>query len=320
MHYQNKMMLREVLGNLRSYVCNFFTNQRYLVKRSLYENDYAALRNSILSIPSEVRERYANELAYIESMQLDGLGAILFHYKELKSGKPLENFVAGKEKGLPFVLHGDYSRLYFTKHTPLRDVVSEYRALVEREGLLGTGILEKSPHCYQDGDFKVEQGDVLLDVGCAEAVFALDNIEKVSKVYLFESLPEWRKPLRRTFEPYADKVVFVPKLVSDRTTGNAITLMDAVKNDRSDDAQYFVKMDIEGWERAVVKGNADFFTSAKVKLSCCVYHRQDDARVLDEMLKGMGYKTRFSDGYMLPTMNGIHYPYFRQGVIYAQNF
>ena len=82
------------------------------------------------------------------------------------------------------------------------------------------------------------------------------------------------------------------------------------ENGHSEDYGMVLKMDIEGWERAVVKGNADFFTSAKVKLSCCVYHRQDDARVLDEMLKGMGYKTRFSDGYMLPTMNGIHYPYF----------
>ena len=320
MHYQNKMMFREVFGNLRSYVRNFLTNQRYLVKRSLYENESAVLRNLILSLPSEIKERYAEEIDYIESMPLDGLGAMLFPYKEQKVGKSLECFVTGKEKGLPFVLHGDHLKLYFPKHTPLSDVVNEYRALVEREGLLGAGILGKSPHCYQDGNFKVEQGDILLDVGCAEAVFALDNIEKVAKAYLFESLPEWQKPLQHTFSPYADKVVFVPKLVSDRTTGNAITLMDAVKNDRFDGAQYFVKMDIEGWERTVVKGNADFFTSAKVKLSCCVYHRQDDAQVIDTMLKGMGYKTRFSDGYMLPTVNGIHYPYFRHGVIYAQNF
>jgi hypothetical protein len=79
-------------------------------------------------------------------------------------------------------------------------------------------------------------------------------------------------------------------------------------------------MDIEGWERTVIEGNAEFFKSAKVKLSCCVYHRQDDAQVIEAMLKKMGYKTRFSEGWMLPTMNGIHYPYFRHGVIYAQNY
>ena len=60
--------------------------------------------------------------------------------------------------------------------------------------------------------------------------------------------------------------------------------------------------------------------SHKVKLSCCVYHRQDDAVVIKDMLKKMGYKTRFSDGYMLHWMNGIYFPYFRHGLIYAQNF
>ena len=186
--------------------------------------------------------------------------------------------------------------------------------------LLGTGTLAKSPHGYQDKDFKVEDGDVLLDVGCAEAIFALDNIEKVAKAYLFESEHVWRKPLRLTFAPYADKTVIINKLVSERTTRKSIRLVDAVADEMSSDAHFFVKMDIEGWERTVINGNADFFKNAKVKLSCCVYHRQDDATVIEKMLKDMGYKTRFSEGWMLPTMNGIHYPYFRHGVIYAQNY
>ena len=320
MHYQNKMLLREVLGNLRSYVCNFFTNQRYLVKRSLYGNDLAVLRNLILSLPNEVKQEFAEECAYIESIRLDGIGALSFPYQRIKEGTSAASLSVGKEKGLPFVVHKGRDRLFFPKHTPLSDVVSEYQGLVDYEGLLGAGILAKSPHCYQDDAFKVEQDDIILDVGCAEAIFALDNIDKASKVYLFETLPEWRKPLRCTFAPYANKVVFVPKLVSDKTTGNAITLMDAVKDDISSEARFFVKMDIEGWEQTVVKGNANFFTSARVKLSCCTYHRQDDAKIINALLQGMGYKTRFSDGYMLPTVNGIHYPYFRHGVIYAQNF
>ena len=192
--------------------------------------------------------------------------------------------------------------------------------MVYREGLLGSGSLAKSPHCYQDKDFKVDKGDVILDVGCAEAIFALDNIEKVSKAYLFECAPEWRKPLKLTFAPYKDKVAIVNKLVSDKTTRKSTTLADVVKPEMGKAARFFVKMDIEGWERTVINGNADFFKNAKVKLSCCVYHRQEDATVIEKMLKDMGYKTRFSEGWMLPTMNGIHYPYFRHGVIYAQNY
>lgn len=219
----------------------------------------------------------------------------------------------------PYVIHRG-KRLYF--HGDFTNCMAEnsYIDLTASEGVLGSGMRRRSPHSYVNANHRVEQGDILLDVGCAEAIFALDNIEKVAKAYLFESEHVWRKPLRLTFEPYADKTVIINKLVSDKTTRKSTRLVDAVVDEMSNDAHFFVKMDIEGWERTVINGNVDFFKNAKVKLSCCVYHRQDDAQVIEKMLKDMGYKTRFSEGWMLPTMNGIHYPYFRHGVIYAKNY
>ena len=300
------------MRDLTAHFASLVYNLAYFAKRSPEENDLALLRNLVLSLPSEVKERYADECAYVESLSPDELRFITFPYPE-DEGKPGADMVTGKEKGLFYVLHADKKKLFFP------GIENDYVSLVHREGLLGTGTLAKSPHCYQDKDFKVEEGDILLDVGCAEAIFALDNIEKVAKAYLFESDPAWRKPLRLTFAPYADKTVIVNKLVTDRTSRKTVRLADAVAGDVSDGARFFVKMDIEGWERAVIEGNADFFRSAKVKLSCCVYHRQDDARVIEGMLRELGYETRFSDGWMLPTMNGIHYPYFRHGVIYARN-
>ena len=47
--------------------------------------------------------------------------------------------------------------------------------------------MRKSPHSYVNDTFKVEAGDVVLDVGSAEGLFALDNIELATKVYVFES-------------------------------------------------------------------------------------------------------------------------------------
>ena len=180
-------------------------------------------------------------------------------------------------------------------------------------------MLEKSPHCYVTHDFNVANDDVVLDVGCAEALFALDVIDRASKAYIFEYEKEWRRPLRLTFEPFAEKVTIVEKLVSDQTCGKSTKLIDAVRDDLERKVNFFVKMDIEGWERTVIQGNADFFSTARVRLACCCYHRQDDAQVMEGLLRDMGYRTRFSEGYMLPTINGIHYPYFRRGVIYAQN-
>lgn len=311
MHYQTTQRIYDMVKNLKTFVYNLM----YFAKRSQEDNDFAILRNLILSLPGEVREKYHGECAYIESLPLEELGYIMFPYPDIH---PKDcNMSIFKAKGVSCALHNDSKQLYF----PSRYVgTNYYRDLVCREALLGTGTLAKSPHCYQDKDFKVEEGDVLLDVGCAEAIFALDNIEKVAKAYLFESEHVWRKPLRLTFAPYADKAVIINKLVSDRTTRKSIRLVDAVAGEMSNDAHFFVKMDIEGWERTVINGNADFFKKAKVKLSCCVYHRQDDATVIEKMLKDMGYKTRFSEGWMLPTINGIHYPYFRHGVIYAQNY
>ena len=309
MEYKTQQRICDTIKNLKSFVYNLM----YFAKRSQEENDATMLRNLVLSLPREVKELYADECAYIESLSPDELRFITFPYPE-DEDRVLKGTLIGKEHGLFYVLHAGKKKLFFPS------LENDYEGLIRTEGLLGTGTLAKSPHCYQDKDFKVEEGDVLLDVGCAEAIFALDNIEKVSKAYLFECAPEWRKPLKLTFAPYKDKVAIVNKLVSDKTTRKSTTLADVVKPEMGKAARFFVKMDIEGWERTVINGNADFFKNAKVKLSCCVYHRQDDATVIEKMLKDMGYKTRFSEGWMLPTMNGIHYPYFRHGVIYAQNY
>ena len=309
MEYKTQQRISDTIQNLKSFVYNLM----YFAKRSQEENDAAMLRNLVLSLPREIKEKYAAECDYVESLASDKLGFITFPYPE-NDERLGTGMVIGKEKGLFYVLHDGTKKLFFPSQE------NDYYVLVYREGLLGTGTLVKSPHCYQEKDFKVESGDILLDVGCAEAIFALDNIEKVAKAYLFEAEAGWRKPLRLTFSPYADKTVIINKLVSDRTTRESIRLVDAVAGEMSSDAHFFVKMDIEGWERTVINGNADFFKKAKVKLSCCVYHRQDDATVIEKMLRDMGYKARFSEGWMLPTINGIHYPYFRHGVIYAQNY
>ena len=100
--------------------------------------------------------------------------------------------------------------------------------------------------------------------------------------------------------------------------GAPVKLSDTIEI--ASDRPCFVKMDIEGGERAVIRGNVDFLRSNKIKLSCCVYHRQDDAEVIGRLLTDIGFSISFSDGFMLPNMNGIHYPYFRHGVIYAKNY
>ena len=190
---------------------------------------------------------------------------------------------------------------------------------MEEEGLLGTGHLRKSPHSYVTDTFKVESGDIVLDVGSEEGLFALDNIELAANVYVFESLKCWSCPLMATFGPFKDQVRIINKYVGSKLSRTSTTLSDVLKCE-DEHSTYFIKMDIEGAERDVLQASEDFLRNHRIKLACAAYHRQDDADYLRGILEGMGFTVHFSDGYMIPQVNDFIYPYFRRGIIYAQNF
>ena len=272
------------------------------------------LTKAVLALPDNVRIQYADEISFLCSVsRLEA-----FPYPRRNEGIALTKYVSGFDNRvqLPFVVH-DGKRLYFTHAESVHGAENSYRNFVENEGILGCGLREKSPHTYVTQSHHVEAGDVVIDIGCAEALFALQYSEMASHIYLYEALPCWQKPLECTFSPFRDKVTIFNKLVGDGS-GQTVKLSDTIKI--PSDRPCFVKMDIEGYEKDVLKGSKDFFLSHKVKLSCCTYHRQEDAEVISALLEEWGYKTSFSDGYMICLMNGLHPPYFRKGMIYARNF
>ena len=318
MHYATKSMLLDALRNLPRTIYNLISSARV----NTFESNMALLRNLVLSMPQSEQEPFAAECKFIRNMSIDDLRAIVFPYR-MRAGEEnelLRKIETGRDKGLPYVVHPSGRRVYFPKSTSEAAMLENYRGLMYVEGITGAGLLEKSPHCYQDADFRLEDGDCLLDLGCAEALFTIDNVDRVSKAVLFECEPIWSRPLAAAFKNYREKIHIIEKMVSDRTSKKTIRIMDALDGVAEGDRKFFVKMDIEGGERQVISGNEDFFRKRKVRLSCCVYHRQNDAEIIRDMLVRLGYKTRFSDGYMLVDMNGIHFPYFRRGVIYAWNY
>lgn len=217
--------------------------------------------------------------------------------------------------GLPAIRHKTKD-LFFRRTTSLREVRRQYRTFIDQEGITGCGCLAKCPHNYQSAEHRVEKGDVLLDIGCSEAIFTLDNLEKVSEAYVFEADEEWKEPLSHTFP--VDKVHVVTKFVGDKTGGMSVRVTDIVPS--RPDATYFIKMDIEGNERIVLNSMKEFLTANRVKISCCVYHCQDDAEYIQQLLSSLGFQTCFSDGWMVPIFGEIREPYFRRGVIYARNY
>ena len=239
-----------------------------------------------------------------------------FPYPQIK--KIQHNIVVDFDKRLqlPFVIHKD-KRLYFAKEFTIESAKAAYINYVERENLLGGGYTAKAPHQYITDSFHVEQNDIVVDAGCAEALFALDSVEKAKHIYLLEADAIWHKPLQATFAPFKDKVTIIQKFLSGENFGNAVTLDGLF--DKFSEESFFIKMDIEGAEESVIQGNKKFLTSQnKIKLACCTYHRAHHAEMLSSLLKDMGYIFEFSDGYMLfPWDEHQQPPYFRKGLIRA---
>ncbi len=177
-----------------------------------------------------------------------------------------------------------------------------------------------SPHLYIKGEHKVNQGDVLIDCGVCEGNFALKYVDVCSQIYLFETEARWLKPLYHTFQDYLNKVVIVPKFVSNVVAGNQITLDEAV---RLTNQNIFLKMDIEGSEIAGLRGAKNLLTNNKIKASICSYHKPNDLWQIKSIFHQHGYKTATSDGYMVllwPTGDVWDTADFRKGIVYAENY
>lgn len=151
-----------------------------------------------------------------------------------------------------------------------------------------------------------------MDVGAAEGLINLQNIEKIKKAYLFECNPDWINALQKTFEPWKEKVEIVNKYVADMNDETHTTLDEYIQKHIGNNIM--IKMDIEGMETEVIsKGIGASFGADNIKFVCCTYHRAEDANDLDRKFKEKGYATEFSKGYMVWREE----PYFRKGVIRA---
>ena len=219
---------------------------------------------------------------------------------------------------LPFVIHNN-KRLYFAADFTIESAKNAYINYIERENLLGGGYTAKAPHQYQTDNFKIEENDILLDIGCAEALLTLDSIEKVKKAYLFECDERWFAPLKATFKPYKEKVIFVPKYVSNKNSASCITL-DSFFSDTKNES-FFIKMDIEGEEENVLLSCNKFLQSQNsIKIASCTYHKAHHAESISKYLKTLNYEASFSDGFILFFYDPcIAPPYFRKGLIRARN-
>lgn len=211
------------------------------------------------------------------------------------------------ERKLFFVMFQG-KKMYFSRSFQNEQEVREYYYLLKTEQDLA------SPHRYLTKDFDVLPGSVVVDVGAAEGNFALEVIDRVKKIYLFEPDDMWVEALRYTFEEYKDKVIIINKFVSNFNDGQTVTIDKILKNVKID----FLKMDIEGEEYYALQG-AEKVIDASLNLRCliCTYHQEFAYQAIKQLFSEKGFSVQTSSGYMWYPMTEMpmRLPVLRRGLI-----
>ena len=167
----------------------------------------------------------------------------------------------------------------------------------ERGGLSG--------HC-------IEPGDVVADIGAAEAIFSRSVADIASRIYIFESDPDWLAALEETFKNYNEKIVIECRFVSDTDDERNITLDTYFKYNPS---VSFLKADVEGAELQLLRGACELISKGSIKkASICVYHDVSHAGLIAKEFAEHGYTADFTTG-LIPNW---FEPYFVKGVMQAR--
>lgn len=214
-------------------------------------------------------------------------------------------------KDLWYVITPGGKRLYFNKELEKKQVQVIYNRLCKEQHV-------RSAHNYFFDPLRLSRDSVVADIGVAEGNFALEIIDQVKEIYLFECDDSWIEALKTTFEPWSEKVHIIKSFVSDKTSVDSVSLDDFFQHRQAPD---LVKMDVEGMEAQVLDGAKRLLQEKKIaELLVCTYHRLEDAKNLSEKLKNVGYSIRFSKGLMLFLPSGYTHqpPYdFRRGLLHA---
>lgn len=211
--------------------------------------------------------------------------------------------------GLKYVIH-EGKRLFFKRSLSENAIKSLYVGLqIDQD--------PDSPHLYLTKEFNLDSTDVIADIGAAEGNFSLSNVEKVKKLYLFESNQEWVEALRATFKPWENKVVIINKFVTNHDSDQTVNINTfySINSDIT-----FFKVDIEGEEKKFLSSCSLLFDQLKnVKIAICTYHRHYDEQDFKKYFFDLGFEVEVSKGYMIYIYdNLIKAPFLRRGLLRAE--
>ena len=175
---------------------------------------------------------------------------------------------------------------------------------------------EFSPHSYADDSIQYGKNDIVVDAGSAEGNFSLEIVEKVKKVYLFECSDGWQEPLKKTFEPWKEKVEIIPFKLSSIEDSSSTTLDRFFENK---EPPTILKIDVDGDEKSLLEGSKNLLKDLDyLRIALCVYHKKNDEVEFTNLLQGFNFNVKTSNGYMIFYLDEpLEEPYFRRALLFA---
>jgi FkbM family methyltransferase len=159
-------------------------------------------------------------------------------------------------------------------------------------------------HFYQKKNTIIENNEVLLDIGAAEALFSMTVVDKCEKIILIEPNGHFAKALDRTFEGLSDKVKInrtavgnkegeisfnqdslSGKISSEATNANKIPISTIDHILANEPKITYLKADLEGFEFEMLQGAAQVIKKHRPKIAITSYHIENEASQIIRLIK-----------------------------------
>jgi FkbM family methyltransferase len=194
----------------------------------------------------------------------------------------------------------------------LISIWSSYNSFFKRnflENSVYKGVFEGP---YESGEVRLQAGDFVIDAGANIGLFSILACQRVGpsgKIFSFEPIKETQKILRENVSfNKIENIKVIPKALGNgdkilkfvklgdlgKSSGFAkgdfpeedvkVTSLDEFIKKNKIEKVDFIKADIEGMERYLLKGAEMTIKMFKPKMSICIYHRPDDPQILQNMI------------------------------------
>lgn len=310
-----------IVGKICIIVYEVFGKFRYFMKsvcfrKAISRYRWRVIKKSIIRMSEKMEDKEIKTLAENIKSQREVRN---FNYKFVDKYDEKEVKVF-HEKDISYVEHklrnNSRKKIYFPTDWSYERIAKAYNLLLIEQD-------ENSPHFYFNEKFFIPSDAIILDCGTAEGNFSIENVDKVSHIYLFEGGPDWKIPLQKTFAKYRDKVTLVEKYISNIDNEKYITLDRFLEKEGLVDKKICIKMDIEGYEEKAIQGLRKTLESNRnITMAICAYHTQDSEKNIRNLLGEFdNYIITPSSGYMV--MNNFTQkpepPYIRRGILFVSS-